>query len=55
MPVSLSLLEILVCPACRAGLTYDEEAATMTCTGCALVYPVREDIPVLLVAEARTA
>jgi uncharacterized protein len=43
------LLEILACPACHAELRVDE----LVCTGCGLAYPVRDDIPVLLVDEAR--
>jgi uncharacterized protein len=43
------LLEILACPQCRA----DESASELVCTGCGLAYPVRDDIPVLLVDEAR--
>jgi uncharacterized protein len=49
------LLEILVCPACRAPLHADESAGELICTSeaCGLAYPVRDDIPVLLVDEAR--
>jgi len=47
------LLEILACPQCRAGLRADESANELVCTGCGLAYPVRDDIPVLLVDEAR--
>jgi uncharacterized protein len=47
------LLEILACPKCRAQLRADEAAAELVCTGCGLAYPVRDDIPVLLVDEAR--
>lgn len=57
MPLEAGLLEILACPACHAPL---EEAAAdaepeLICTGkgCALAYPVRDGIPVLLVDEAR--
>ena len=45
------LLEIIVCPACRADLSL--RGAELVCTGCGLAYPVRDDIPVLLVDEAR--
>lgn len=45
------LLEIIVCPACHADLRL--EGAELVCTGCGLAYPVRDDIPVLLVDEAR--
>ena len=49
------LLEILACPACHAPLREDDAASELVCTNaeCALAYPVRDDIPVLLVDEAR--
>ena len=49
------LLEILACPQCHAPLRADEAASELVCTGeqCGLAYPVRDDIPVLLVDEAR--
>ena len=46
-----ALLDILVCPKCRASLSPTDEE--LVCTGCGLAYPVRDDIPVLLVDEAR--
>lgn len=49
------LLEILACPNCGGDLRADEEADELACTGsCGYAYPVRDDIPVLLVDEART-
>ncbi|MCL2551581.1 MAG: Trm112 family protein [Actinomycetia bacterium] len=53
--VEPSLLEILACPACHAPLREDEEASELVCTSdtCGLAYPVRDEIPVLLVDEAR--
>jgi uncharacterized protein YbaR (Trm112 family) len=48
-----SLLEILACPNCRAELTVDDAASELVCTGCGYAYPVRDNIPVLLVDEAR--
>ncbi|MCW5953978.1 MAG: Trm112 family protein [Propionibacteriaceae bacterium] len=49
------VLEILVCPSCHTKLAWDYEAAELLCTSaeCALAYPVRDGIPVLLVDEAR--
>jgi uncharacterized protein len=49
------LLEILACPNCHAPLRADDEASELVCTSaeCGLAYPVRDDIPVLLVDEAR--
>jgi uncharacterized protein YbaR (Trm112 family) len=57
MPLEAGLLEILACPACHAPLS--DQTATDTpelvCTSedCGLAYPVRDEIPVLLVDEAR--
>lgn len=48
-----ALLDILVCPQCRAGLFVDADADELVCNSCALAYPVRGDIPVMLVDEAR--
>lgn len=48
-----ALLEIIVCPACHGDLAVDAQAHELVCTSCGLAYPVRDDIPVLLVDEAR--
>jgi uncharacterized protein YbaR (Trm112 family) len=53
MNIDARLMEILVCPACRATLTADAAASELVCNGCGLAYPVRDDIPVMLVDEAR--
>ena len=49
------LLDILACPECHSPLREDEAASELVCTNdaCGLAYPVRDDIPVLLVEEAR--
>jgi len=47
------LLDVLACPDTHhAPLTYDAAAQTLTCTECARVFPIRDDIPVLLLDEA---
>jgi uncharacterized protein YbaR (Trm112 family) len=43
------LLDILCCPKCKSDLEYRAAENTLTCTRCATVYPVRNDIPILLV------
>jgi len=53
MNLDPSLLEILVCPQCRAALFVDSSANELVCNACSLAYPVRGDIPVMLVDEAR--
>jgi uncharacterized protein len=48
------LLEILACPDTHhAPLAYDADAQTLTCTECGRIFEVRDDIPVLLLEEAR--
>lgn len=54
MRLDPALLEILACPACRAALKADDATSELVCTGCGLAYPVRDDIPILLVDQART-
>jgi uncharacterized protein len=49
------LMKILVCPKCHSALRADDAASELVCTGCGLAYPVRDNIPVLLVDEARQA
>jgi uncharacterized protein YbaR (Trm112 family) len=46
------LLEVLVCPSCHATLAVNDPEDTLDCTGCGLRYPVRDDIPVMLIDEA---
>ncbi len=47
------LLAILVCPKCKGDLQYDEPGAELICRACQLAYPVKDDIPVMLIEEAR--
>jgi uncharacterized protein len=53
MNLNPALLEIIVCPDCHGKLAVDDDARELVCTSCGLAYPVRDDIPVLLVDEAR--
>jgi len=55
MNLDAELLQILACPACKSALSVDDRAGELVCTSstCGLAYPVRDDIPVLLVDEAR--
>lgn len=57
MPLSPELLEILVCPKCRSKveLTNDQKGLACTNPECRLVYPIRDEIPVMLIEEAKTA
>ncbi len=46
------LLKILVCPLCKASLTLVDDDQGLKCGECNRVYPIRDDIPVMLVSEA---
>jgi len=45
------LLDLLCCPKCKGDLVYKPELQTLTCTSCGTVYPVRNDIPIMLVED----
>ncbi len=47
------LLDILVCPLCKAALIYNQSQSELICKVDRLAFPIREDIPVMLVDEAR--
>jgi uncharacterized protein len=50
--VSQELLEILVCPLCRTPVKLTPDQQGLKCGNCRRVYPIRSDIPVMLVDEA---
>lgn len=49
-----NLLNILACPICKGELNYDKENNELICKKDQLAYPIRDDIPVMLEAEARS-
>jgi uncharacterized protein YbaR (Trm112 family) len=53
MSLSPQLLEILVCPKCKGALEYREKDSALICQSCRLSYPIRDDIPVMLIDEAK--
>jgi hypothetical protein len=53
MAVHPDLLKILVCPVCKDPLSLVDENQGLKCGTCRRVYPIRDDIPVMLVSEAR--
>jgi len=52
MGVDPFLLSILVCPKCHGPLMLRNDPDGLVCSACSLLYPVRDDIPVMLVEEA---
>jgi len=52
MAVDPALLEILVCPNCKTPVRPVQNGAALKCDTCHRVYPVKDDIPVMLIDEA---
>jgi len=46
------LLDVLVCPACRAKVRQEGDRLICENAACGLRYPIRDDIPVMLIEEA---
>jgi len=51
--INQKLLEILVCPKCKNKVSLDESGLTILCSKCGTKYPVIDDIPVMLIDEAK--
>ncbi len=56
MAISPELLEILRCPKCKSKVQIKADQSSLKCVNpeCALVYPIRDEIPVMLVEEAKS-
>ncbi len=52
MGLDARLLEILACPSCHSPVKVVGDE--IHCTGCSLAYPIRDDIPVMLIDEAHS-
>jgi hypothetical protein len=53
MAISKDLLEILACPKCKGPVQIKEDQSGLICEQCRLVYEIREDIPIMLIEEAK--
>jgi uncharacterized protein YbaR (Trm112 family) len=52
MAISKELLEILACPQCKAEVKLTERGDGLVCAACKLRYPIKDDIPIMLIDEA---
>lgn len=52
MAVDAKLIDLLVCPACHGGIEYKNRRNLIICTKCGRHYPVRDNIPVMLIEES---
>lgn len=52
MGISKELLDVLACPKCKGEVKLSAEQDGLQCAACHLLYPIRHDIPVMLIEEA---
>ena len=52
MAIDKELLDILVCPKCKGDLELSTNEDRLSCKACSLKYPIRDNIPVMLIDEA---
>jgi len=53
MGISKELLEILACPKCKGDLRLNQAGDGLICERCRLIYEIRDDIPIMLIEEAK--
>ena len=52
MAISKELLDILACPKCKGDVRLSEPQDGLICAHCKVMYPIKDDIPVMLIEEA---
>ncbi len=52
MPIDKELLAILACPKCKGDIKLTDKGDGLICQACKLMYPIKDDIPVMLIDEA---
>ena len=52
MAINKELLDILACPKCKGDIVLSKKRDGLICKSCKLVYPIKDDIPVMLIDEA---
>ncbi len=53
MPITKELLDILACPKCKGDIHLNESGNGLICEKCRLLYEIRDDIPIMLIDEAK--
>ena len=54
MSLSAQLLDMLACPKCKGTLEYRRDPEQLVCQACHLIYAVEDDIPIMLIDEAKS-
>ncbi len=53
MAISQDLLDILACPKCKGEVKLNPAQDGLVCNTCKLVYEIKDDIPIMLIDEAK--
>jgi uncharacterized protein YbaR (Trm112 family) len=53
MAISKELLDILACPKCKGDIHLNEKGDGLICDKCKLLYEIKDDIPIMLIDEAK--
>jgi len=51
--IKQELVEILACPQCKGPVELNQEQSGLLCRSCSLLFPIRDDIPIMLIDEAQ--
>jgi uncharacterized protein YbaR (Trm112 family) len=54
MALRKELLEILACPKCKGDIHLNSTEDGLICKRCRLLYEIRDDIPIMLIDEAKS-
>ncbi len=54
MPLNRELLDILACPKCKGNIYLNDAKDGLVCDTCKLLYEIRDDIPIMLIEEAKS-
>jgi uncharacterized protein YbaR (Trm112 family) len=54
MAISQELLEILACPKCKGSIYLNDAQNGLICDKCKLLYEIKDDIPIMLIDEAKS-
>ena len=53
MAISQELLDILACPKCKGDIYLNDTKDGLICDKCKLLYEIKDDIPIMLIDEAK--
>ena len=53
MGISKELLDILACPKCKGDIYLNDSGDGLICDACRLMYEIKDDVPIMLIDEAR--